>query len=203
MDSPETELTPDQTPRGGTDEWLLAFYDELRRMAQSMLAHESPGQTLQATALVHEAFVRLTGRDLGTSKTETEAECESTLASPVAWENRGHFFASAAETMRRVLIDRARQKKAAKRGGANQRVDLELHDWVSNSTPSETIALDDALTALEEANGEKANVVKLRYFVGLSVEETATAMGISTATVKRHWAYSKAWLRREMGRGGS
>ena len=197
---PEPELTPGDEKLVATDQWLLAFYDELRRMAQSMLVGESPGQTLQATALVHEAFVRLTGRPLGQQATASDQDLESTLATPVRWENRAHFFSAAAETMRRVLIDRARKKKAIKRGGDRQRVEVDLHDWAASVTPVEMMALDEALNALEKQSRLKADVVKLRYFVGLSVEETAKALDVSTATVKRNWAYSKAWLRREMNR---
>ena len=196
----ESESTSDDDDLVATDQWLLAFYDELRRMAQGMLAGESPGQTLQATALVHEAFVRLAGRKLGRDATASDQDFESTLATPVRWENRAHFFSAAAETMRRVLIDRARKKKAAKRGGGNRRVDVDLQDWAASVTPVEMLALDDALGALEKQSKLKADVVKLRYFVGLSVDETAKALGISSATVKRNWAYSKAWLRREMNR---
>ena len=163
------------------DQLSASVYEELKRLARSAFRSERPGHTLQPTALVNEAFMKLVDAN-------------------VSWENRAHFFSAAAETMRRVLIDRARGKKASKRGGGRQRAEIELQDWVATGTSGELVALDEALQALEEQSQEKANVVKLRYFVGLSVEETAQALGVSTATVKRSWAYSKAWLRREMNR---
>jgi RNA polymerase sigma factor (TIGR02999 family) len=156
---------------------LPLVYDELRRLAAARLAHEQPGHTLDATALVHEAYLKLVGPDAAR-----------------AWNDRGHFFAAAAEAMRRILGDHARQKRAEKRGGGQQRVPLAEADAVAEPPSDELLALDEALARFEAADPVKAELVKLRYFVGQSEDEAATALGISRATASRHWAYARAWL---------
>ncbi len=162
---------------------LPIVYEELRRIADAKMRHEKSGQTLQATALVHEAFLRLIGPD-----DETK------------WDSRGHFFAAAAEAMRRILIEHARSRNAAKRGGKFERVELN-EACLAQSNDSELIlAIDDALTKLAQDEPEIAKVVKLRYFTGLTIEQTAAALGLSDRTVKRHWTYARAWLQRELER---
>ncbi len=157
---------------------LPLVYDELRKLAASKLAHEQPGQTLDATALVHEAYLRLGGGE---------------KASP-AWDNRGHFFAAAAEAMRRILIERARQKKCERHGGKRQRLPL-LDIPKTDDAVDELLDLDVALTKLADDDASSAEVAKLRIFAGLSVEQAAEALGISRATAYRHWTYARAWLR--------
>jgi RNA polymerase sigma factor (TIGR02999 family) len=157
---------------------LPLVYDELRNLAAQRLAQETPGQTLQATALVHEAYLRLVGDH----------------AQP--WNSRGHFFAAAAEAMRRILVDNARRKHSHKRGGQRQRVGLEEAISLNESPADDLLALDEALTRLAREDPIKAELVKLRYFAGLSVEQTADALGISRATADRYWAYAKVWLYR-------
>jgi RNA polymerase sigma factor (TIGR02999 family) len=159
------------------EQLLPLVYDELRNLAAVRLAQEKPGQTLQATALVHEVYVRLVG-----SKNLQ------------AWDGRGHFFAAAAEAMRRILINRARDKERLKREGRSRRVDLEHVEVAVNAPSDELLAIDDALERLAQESPECARVVKLRFFAGLSIEETAAAAGISASTVKRHWLYARAWL---------
>jgi len=157
---------------------LPLVYDELRRLAAQRMAGESPGQTLEATALVHEAYVRL-----------VDAEHQQ------KWDSRGHFFAAAAEAMRRILIDNARRKMSAKHGGGHRRVELQDGDAVAGTNAfDDLLALDEALTALAEQEPEKARLVQLRYFAGLDLEEAAEAMGISRATASRYWTYARAWL---------
>jgi len=164
-----------------TEELLPLVYEELRVLAAQRLSHESAGQTLQATALVHEAYIRLVGE-----------ECQS-------WDSRGHFFAAAAEAMRRILVENARRKKTQKRGGEYQRVDLAAADGVADDTRcANLLALDQAIEKLSQQDEAKASVVKLRYFAGLTIEQTASSLGISPATAKRHWTYARAWLIREM-----
>lgn len=169
-------------------ELLPLVYDELRRLAAARLGHEGPGQTLQPTALVHEAFLRLLGAD----------------AESVRWDHRGHFFAAAAEAMRRILIENARRKRTAKHGGAAGRVELpEGVAAAGAETDSlDLLALDDALAALERADPAKAALVKLRYFAGLTMPQAAAAAGVSLATAERHWAFAKAWLYSELGGPG-
>ena len=166
-----------------TDELLPLVYEELRLLAAQKLSHETPGQTLQATALVHEAYLRL-----------VEAECRN-------WNSRHHFFMAAAEAMRRILIERARQKKGLKYGGDRERVDL--GDVVlacdGQGSSASLLALDQALETLSQKDKVKADVVKLRYFTGLTIEQTAEVLGLSPNTVKRVWAYARAWLLQEMG----
>jgi RNA polymerase sigma factor (TIGR02999 family) len=156
-------------------------YDELRRLAAAKMAHESPGQTLQATALVHEAYVRLVDAEKAQH-----------------WDSRGHFFAAAAEAMRRILIDRARRKQSKRRGGDLKRVDLLDADVMSDSIGDGVLELDEAISKLEASQPEAAELVKLRFFAGLSVDETAAALGISPRTARRKWLYAHAWLRREL-----
>ena len=165
---------------------LSLLYDELRQLAAARLEKEPPGQTIQATALVHEVYLRLIGN---------EQESEST------WENRAHFFGAAAEAMRRVLIDNARRKRAAKRGGDGKRVDMEDLDelQLAVDVPSEDLlALNVALEKLEQADEQKAQLVKLRYFAGLTLEEAAKTMGIGRSTAARLWRFSRAWLLKEL-----
>lgn len=164
-----------------TDELLPVVYDELRRLAARQMAGEQPGQTLDATGLVHEAYLRLIG-----------------AKSPQNWQGRGHFFAAAAEAMRRILVENARRKKAAKRGGELQRVELRDSDVATDCAPDELILLDEALTRLAQEDAQAATLVKLRYFSGLSVEEAAEIAGFSRATAFRHWSFARAWLISEM-----
>jgi RNA polymerase sigma factor (TIGR02999 family) len=158
-------------------ELLPLVYDELRKLAAARLAQEKPGQTLQATALVHEAYLRLVGGEDGGD-----------------WHSRGHFFGAAAEAMRRILVDMARHKGRTKRGGDMQRCDVDLADLVSEETSDEILALDLALADLAEEQPVKAELVKLRYFGGLTSAEAAAILEISTATAERHWRYARAWL---------
>jgi RNA polymerase sigma factor (TIGR02999 family) len=167
------------------EELLPLVYDELRRLAAQKLAQEKAGQTLQQTALVHEAYVRLV--DNGEAANGDQH-----------WDNRGHFFAAAAEAMRRILIDRARAKRSAKRGGHRKKLDIDSLDLVTEATPDQLLALDDALVKLGREDASAARLVKLRYFAGLTVEEAGQALGISTATAYRHWKYARAWLYAEL-----
>jgi RNA polymerase sigma factor (TIGR02999 family) len=164
------------------EQLLPLVYQELRQLAAQKLAQERPGQTLQATALVHEAYLRLVDAN--------EAQ---------RWNGRGHFFAAAAEAMRRILVEAARSRKAAKRGGEHRRVDVEVAELAAGQDDPKLLALDEALTRLEQRHHPQAQLVKLRYFAGLSIREAAETLGISTATADRYWAYARAWLQREMG----
>ena len=157
---------------------LPLVYDELRKLAALKLAQEKPGQTLQATALVHEAYIRL-------------VDVEN--AQP--WNSRGHFFAAAAEAMRRILIDRARRKRAAKHGGGRQRVDLVYAEDVVAAPPEDLLALDEALDRLRHHDPMAAQLLQLCYFAGLSVEEAAEVLGISRSSAYRLWTFARAWLR--------
>jgi RNA polymerase sigma factor (TIGR02999 family) len=164
-------------------EQLLALvYAQLRRLAAKKLAHEQPGQTLQPTGLVHEVYLRLFG-DEGKQQ---------------HWDNRGHFFAAAAEAMRRILIENARRKKRVKHGGERVRVDLLDEDLAVHDSPDELLALDQALTRLGEEDPTAAKLVNLRFFTGLSIEQAAEVLGCSRATAYRHWSYARAWIRCEM-----
>jgi RNA polymerase sigma factor (TIGR02999 family) len=162
---------------------LPLVYAELRRLAGRKLARERPGQTLDATALVHEAYLRLLGAD-----------------PEPRWDSRGHFFAAAAEAMRRILVEQARRKQRARHGGGLQRVDLLDAEVAAAPGDDRIVLLDDALTKLAGVRPRAAEVVKLRFFSGLTIEEAAAALGLSPRTVRRHWVYARAWLRREMGR---
>ena len=159
---------------------LSLVYDELRKLAARRLAQEKPGQTLQATALVHEAYLRLVGPD-----------------DAPKWEGRGHFFGAAAEAMRRILVENARRKKAEIHGGGRERVELAEGDWLTRATPDEIVALDDSLDRLAEDDAVSAEVVKLRIFAGMSVDEAALSLGISRSAAYRHWFYARAWLMAE------
>jgi RNA polymerase sigma factor (TIGR02999 family) len=168
-------------PHAG-EQLLPVVYDELRKLAASKLAHEAPGQTLQATALVHEAYLRLVDVD-----------------SAQHWNSRGHFFAAAAEAMRRILIESARRKGRQKRGGPEKkRVDLDSHDLVTQAAPDELLILDDAIAALTAEDSEAGQLVKLRYFAGLSIEQAGEMLGLSRSTAYEHWAYARAWLHAEL-----
>jgi RNA polymerase sigma factor (TIGR02999 family) len=164
------------------EQLLPLVYEELRKLAAQKLAQEKPGQTLQATALVHEVYLRLVD-----------------VHQAQRWSDRGHFFAAAAEAMRRILVEAARARRAAKRGGGRRRVDLEVAELAAGQDDPKLLALDEALTRLEQRHPPKAQLIKLRYFAGLSIREAAETLGISTATADRYWAYARAWLQREMG----
>jgi RNA polymerase sigma factor (TIGR02999 family) len=172
-----------------TDELLPLVYEELRILAAQKLSHEPPGQTLQATALVHEAYLRLVGDD------------------PQYWKSRGHFFGAAAEAMRRILVDHARQKKSAKRGGDRQRIDCEVLVSLPdepNVAPEDLIALDEALARLAGEDAMLADLVKLHCFAGLPLVQVAELLGISPRTAERHWAFARAWFQEEIhGQTGS
>lgn len=157
---------------------LPLVYDELRKLAAAKLSQEKPGQTLNATALVHEAYLRLLGGQ--------------------QFEGRGHFFAAAAEAIRRILVEQARRRRAVKHGGHQQRQKLVPESIAAPAPDDELLALHDALDRLAEAHPEKATLVKLRYFAGLTADQSAAALGISPSTADRHWAYARAWLRRDM-----
>ena len=183
-----------------TDELFPLVYDELRRIAASKLSRESPGQTLQTTALVHEAYMRLIGSAQRSRDSAGEAfDDQEGTSEAVSWDSKGHFFAAAAESMRRILIDNARRKKQLKRGGDRQRIEFENVDVVNDESSVDLVALDEALRKLQAEDSVKAQVVKLRYFAGLTIEQCALALNISEPTVKRYWFYARAWLRREMG----
>jgi RNA polymerase sigma factor (TIGR02999 family) len=165
------------------EQLFTLVYSELRRLAAQKLSHEKPGQTLNATGLVHEAYLRLFGGD-GRGDGEQQH-----------WDSRGHFFAAAAEAMRRILIEAARRKQREKHGGGRQRVDLLEQDLAVDESPDELLALDAALTKLALEDATSAQLVKLRVFTGLSIEEAGGALGYSRATSYRHWNYARAWLR--------
>ena len=195
MDSEVTRILDDAArgdPRAA-ERLLPLVYEELRKLAAQRLAREAPGQTLQATALVHEAYLRLV--DAGNAR---------------QWNGRGHFFGAAAEAMRRILIERARRGRRVCHGGGRQRLDLDRLDSrhlqldaPDDDSAEELLALDEALTRLEREEPGAASVVKLRYFTGLTIEEAAAAMGVSVRTANRHWAYARAWLFKELGGKGN
>jgi RNA polymerase sigma factor (TIGR02999 family) len=161
---------------------LPLVYDELRKLAAQKLAQEKPGQTLQATALVHEAYLRLVGRGKEGPGEEQR------------WDSRGHFFAAAAEAMRRILINQARDKRRDKRGGGWRRVDLDRLAVVDDASHEDLLALDEALEQLAKENKACAELVKLRFFTGLTQEQAAACLGISRRTANRYWAFSRVWL---------
>jgi RNA polymerase sigma factor (TIGR02999 family) len=163
------------------EQLLPLVYDELRKLAAQKLTQEAPGQTLQATALVHEAYLRL-------------VDDEQTRH----WNSRGHFFAAAAEAMRRILIEKARRKHRLRYGGGRQRLDLDQLDIMDEGASEGLLALDEALERLAGEEPAVAEVVKLRYFAGLTIEQTATALSISVRTANRHWAYARAWLYQQL-----
>lgn len=160
---------------------LSLVYDELRQLAAKRLAHETPGQTLQPTALVHEAYLRLVG------------DKEETL-----WDNRGHFFAAAADAMRRILIENARRKQSQKHGGGIVRQDVDPDQVSAPAIREDLLALDEALTRLAAIHSQAAQLVQLRYFAGLSIPDAAQALGISPRSADRLWAYARAWLHQEI-----
>lgn len=164
------------------EQLLPLVYDELRRLAAMKMASERPDLTVQATALVHEAYIRLVD-----------------TATPQHWNGRGHFFAAAAEAMRRILVESARRRSAQKRGGDRQRMPLEAVDVGHPNAAEQLLALDAALSRFAQRDPVKAKLVSLRYFGGLTIEEAAKALGVSTATANRHWSYARAWLQTEIG----
>ena len=163
------------------DRLLPLVYDELRKLAAAKLANERPGQTLQATALVHDAYLRLVD-----------------VEHAQQWNSRGHFFAAAAEAMRRILVENARRKKSVKAGGTMKRVDLENLPGIFDSAPDDVLALDEAMTKLEADDAQAAAVAKLHLFSGLTIDETATRLGVHRATAFRHWAYARAFLQLQL-----
>jgi RNA polymerase sigma factor (TIGR02999 family) len=167
-------------PRAG-EQLLPLVYEELRKLAAAKMAQEMPGQTLQATALVHEAWLRLGG-----------------METPQAWNGRGHFFGAAAEAMRRILVDRARKKGRIRHGGALERVDLENVTLATEDNDDTVLAIHEALEKLALESPQKAEIVKLRYFTGMENQEVARALGISLTSVERSWAYARSWLHREL-----
>lgn len=174
----------EQGDLGAAEQLLPLVYAELRRLASRKMAHEAPGQTLQPTALVHEAYLRLVGG-----------------AGSAGWDSRGHFYAAAAEAMRRILIENARRKRADKHGGQLARVELQEADAVDEARNGDQfLALDDAITKLAAVDPDSARIVELRYFAGLTNEEAAKTLCISPRTAKRNWAFARAWLRRELDR---
>jgi RNA polymerase sigma factor (TIGR02999 family) len=167
------------------EELLPLVYDELRKLAAAKMAREAPGQTLQPTALVHEAWLRLGGDEQPT------------------WQNRAHFFGAAAEAMRRILVDRARRRKRVRHGGEQARVDLAEESLLVSEEDERVMMINDALDRLAELEPIKAEVVKLRFFVGLTAREVSEVLGVTERTVERHWAYAKVWLLRHVQESGS
>jgi RNA polymerase sigma factor (TIGR02999 family) len=171
---------------GRAEELLPLVYDELRRLARAHVAREAPGRTLQATELVHEAWLRVAG------------ECEQ------SWNGRAHFFGAAARAMRRILVEQARRRARLKRGGERERVEIDDPELVpahADAPAVDVLAVEEALARLEHEDERKGRIVELRYFAGLSVEETAGALGVSVGTVEREWRFVRAWLREELGDG--
>jgi RNA polymerase sigma factor (TIGR02999 family) len=169
------------------EQLLPLVYDELRKLAAQKLAQEAPGQTLQATALVHEAYLRLVA--------------DEQRGSQPGWESRGHFFAAAAEAMRRILVDRAREKKCLKRGGGWRRANLDELAAVGNACEEDLLALDEVLERLAQENKPCAELVKLRFFAGFTQKEAAAALGLPRRTANRYWAYARAWLYEALSSG--
>jgi RNA polymerase sigma factor (TIGR02999 family) len=187
MTSTPNEITQlliawNQGDQGARDELTPLIYDELRRLARGYLRRERPGHTLQPTALVHEAFLRLIDQ------------------SQVNWQNRAHFFGAAARLMRQILINHAEARRAAKRGGEAERVSLNDVDHSAPAQEIDLIALNEALTNLERIDPRQGRIVELRYFSGLTIEEIAEVMNVAPVTVKREWIAARAWLRRELSR---
>jgi len=163
---------------------LPLVYDELRRLAAAKMAQENPGQTLQPTALVHEAYIRLVD-----------------VEKAQHWNSRGHFFGAAAEAMRRILVENARKKATEKQGGGLQKIDIDGLEFTGGASPEQLLAIDEAVSRLTLFDSVAGGIVKLRYFVGLSVEQAGAALGISTKTAYRHWNYARAWLHSELMEG--
>ena len=176
----------EQGDPSAAEQLLPLVYDELRHLAATMLAREKPGQTLQATALVHEAYLRLIG-----------------AADRPGWEGRGHFFAACAEAMRRILIDQARHKQSLRQGGDRQRAPIEPAEIAAPEPSLDVLAVNDALERFEHVDPLKASLVKLRYFAGLTIPQAAEALGISSTTADRSWAYARAWLHAELKKGAA
>ena len=174
-----------ESGESSADELLPIVYEELRKLAAIRMANEAPGQTLGATDLVHEAFIRLVG-----NKSESVSAKE--------WNGRGHFFGAAAKAMRRIVIDNVRKKKRQKRGGGNIKVELRESQLGTDKLDEEILSVHDSLKRLETESPELAKLVELRYFAGLTSKEAATALGVSKATADRNWAYARVWLRREI-----
>jgi RNA polymerase sigma factor (TIGR02999 family) len=167
----------EQGDPSAAEQLLPLVYDELRKLAAARLANEKPGQTLQATALVHDAYIRLVD-----------------VEKAQKWDSRAHFFSATAEAMRRILVESARKKGRVKHGGEQRRVDLDGVALVGDSPRDDLVALDEALTKFTELEPQKAELVKLRYFAGFSIDDAADLLGISRTTAKRHWTYARAWL---------
>ncbi|QEG34781.1 ECF-type sigma factor [Bythopirellula goksoeyrii] len=176
----------EQGDPSAAEELLPLVYEELRKLAAAKLAQEKPGQTLQATALVHDAYIRL----VDVEKAEH-------------WDSRGHFFAAAAESMRRILVDIARRKKRPKHGGNLQRVNLDAACTFAEEPSEDILALDEALRSFATADPKKADLVKLRFFAGMTIPEAAEALGISHATAERYWTYARCWLFSELDKNSS
>ena len=183
----------EQGDRPAAEQLLPLVYEELRKLAAAKLAQEKPGQTLQATALVHEAYLRLVGQGsgFGVQGSEGRREAEN-------WNSRGHFFGAAAEAMRRILVERARRKQAAKRGGERQRIELTDVPATEPGAAIDLLALDEALNELATVDSRSAELVKLRYFAGLSGADAAKALGISARTADRTWLYARTWLLKKL-----
>ena len=175
----------EQGDPSAAEQLLPLVYDELRQLAAQKLAQEKPGQTLQATALVHEAYLRLVD-----------------VEQAQHWDSRGHFFAAAAEAMRRIVVETARRKKRVKHGGGRERVEVELADLPTRLPPDDLLALDEALGRLEQIAPVKARLVALRYFAGMTSEQAAAALNISRVTAHRYWTFARAWLHQQMAGGG-
>src|SRR5437016_5846971 len=191
MLSPMSDVTRilsaiEQGDPSAADQLLPLVYDELRQLAAQRLAQEKPGQTLEATALVHEAYVRLVDAD-----------------NAQGWNSRGHFFAAAAEAMRRILIDQARRKQSQRHGGGRQRVDLDDLPIAAPEPSLDVLAVHEAVERFEQVDPLKARLVKLRYFAGLTIPQAADALGISSTTADRYWAFARAWLHAELKKGAA
>jgi len=175
----------EQGDPSAAEQLLPLVYDELRKLAAQKMAQEAPGQTLQATALVHEAYIRLVD-----------------VEKAQHWDSRGHFFAAAAEAMRRILVEQARSKGRQKRSGDRHRFDIDTIDVAVHATPDQLLAVDEALDKLQREDPAVFDLVRLRYFAGLNVDQAATALGVSVATAYRHWNYARAWLHSELLESG-
>lgn len=171
----------DQGDAEASEKLLPLVYEELRKLASAKLSKRKPGESIQPTLLVHEAYVRLVD-----------------VVEPQQWNGRGHFFGAAAEAMRRILVEHARRKRSAKHGGEHQRVELNIETIVSEIPGEDLLALDEALSQFESQWPDKAKLVKLKYFAGLTIPEASEAMGISTATAERHWRFARAWLHSQL-----
>jgi RNA polymerase sigma factor (TIGR02999 family) len=180
----------EQGDPGAASQLLPLIYDELRILAAQKLAQEQPGQTLEPTGLVHQAYLRLVAAPIREGTEEQR------------WDSRGHFFAAMAEAMRRILVENARRRTRVKHGGDRQRVDLDDQDMPVQPPPREIIALDEALTYLAVEDPDAAQVVQLHFFGGLSMEQAAAVLGVSRATAYRQWSYARAWLRCQIGGEG-